>query len=163
VIGSEKEEARPPDQASPLPSFPRIQSDHLRVRKGQISGLLKLCALKKTNVAETSLVRASVGNPATKNLENCRFLIISTAARGAKSSYLMGFSLPHHGSPIGTRRGPVPPVGASSLFASTMPRAVGDRPTRGTPPPPKLSACGTSGRVQTPRSGQLLTQSRRTG
>jgi hypothetical protein len=28
---------------------------------------------------------------------------------------LMGFSLPHHGSPLGTRRGPVPPVGASSI------------------------------------------------
>jgi hypothetical protein len=43
---------------------------------------------------------------------------------GAKQTNLMGFSLPHHGSPIGTRRSPVPPVGASSFFDSTMPTGV---------------------------------------
>lgn len=35
--------------------------------------------------------------------------------------HMMGFSLPHHGSPIGTRRGPVPPSGLLPFLASTKP------------------------------------------
>jgi hypothetical protein len=53
-------------------------------------------------------------HPASKSLENCRFLIIATAADGASNRHLVGFPSPPC-SPKGTRRSPVPPVGASSF------------------------------------------------
>ena len=45
--------------------------------------------------------------------------------------HMMGFSSPIMVPPIGTRRGPVPPVGASSFFDFNYAEGVGDRPTRG--------------------------------
>jgi hypothetical protein len=56
LAGSEKEEARPLGQASPLPSIFSPESDDgiLQVRKRQISDSFSLFTLKRENVAETS-------------------------------------------------------------------------------------------------------------
>ena len=104
------------------PGFPRFPSvppnlmtPSCRSEKGKSRTLSARFTLKSENVAETSRSLRVPLIPASKSPESCRFLIIAIAAGSAMNSNLMGFSLPHHGSPIGTRRGPVPPVGASSI------------------------------------------------